>query len=60
MCLSPPRWRFGLVWFLALPFFCGCQQGAPTMPTMTMRLTSTAFQEGESIPKGYTGDGKSK
>jgi Raf kinase inhibitor-like YbhB/YbcL family protein len=28
------------------------------MPTMTMRLTSTAFQEGETIPKEYTGDGK--
>jgi hypothetical protein len=43
--------RFALVWLLALPFFCGCQQGAaPTMPTMTMRLTSTAFQEGETIP----------
>ncbi len=41
----------------------GCRADAPAAPTevpggVTMKLTSTAFAEGESIPRQYTCDGE--
>lgn len=40
---------------------CSCHQGGETemgASPMTMELTSTAFQEGQTIPKPCTGDGR--
>ena len=46
-----------------LPFCCGCSQGETPQPpsgkTMqTIELKTSAFAQGETIPKQYTGDGK--
>ena len=56
--------RILLLWPLVHLLLCGCTAEKPGAPeedgkgVPTMQLTSSAFKEGEAIPKDFTGDGK--
>src|SRR5262249_27594286 len=53
--------KAALGWSVPLAVICGCAKSpvAPeTLPGAAMQLTSTAFQEGRTIPMQCTGDGK--
>ena len=56
-----------LSFLLILAFFSinvGCKQSSKEMPSressMSIEVTSTAFQQGMTIPQKYTGDGEKK
>src|SRR5437660_7102350 len=54
---------WALAWILVMIFVCGCKNTTEKdQPdggaTMKIDVTSSAFGQGESIPKLYTGDGK--
>ncbi len=44
-------------WYVVLALMLGCRHGVDLKGVPTMKLTSTAFQEGANVPKKYTGDG---
>lgn len=54
-----PRAFLAALALLALGSGCSQQSIAPSAgdPTMSIEVTSTAFQQGKAIPKQYTGDG---
>jgi Raf kinase inhibitor-like YbhB/YbcL family protein len=51
--VSAVRAKLLCLGLLPLLLLCGCSKEVPTM-----QLTSSAFKEGETIPRDYTGDGK--
>src|SRR4051794_3605987 len=58
---SPGRARLLLLLLVCANCGPGCKGGKETQPggtAMNIELTSTAFREGETIPKQYTGDGQ--
>jgi hypothetical protein len=57
-----PKLSLALVFILKLEPFCSgqsaCYAHAKGVATMKIELTSSAFQNGQAIPKQYTADGK--
>ncbi|HEV3146289.1 MAG TPA: YbhB/YbcL family Raf kinase inhibitor-like protein, partial [Gemmataceae bacterium] len=51
--------KHALACFWVIAFLAGCNDSPPQIEGLpAMKLTSTAFTEGSTIPKTYTGDGE--
>src|SRR5690242_3652844 len=57
--MSRPRYPAPILLGFLICLGCGGQRGgnSPGGAPMTIQLTSTAFTEGQAIPRKYTGDG---